>query len=120
MEVLDAEKGSLGCGVVVEACWLEVDEAVGRLLALVMAALSTCDKVGLIPHAKHGGSGVWAFAVTGSKFEGTGLEKLQMVQTQVAVVIAGGPDGGSYALSACAGDGVLPLEATPVLDTTRL
>lgn len=42
--------------------------------------------MGLIPQARHGGSGVWAFAVTGSKLDGTGLEKLHIVQTQVAEV----------------------------------
>lgn len=40
--------------------------------------------VGLIPQARHGASGVWALAEVGSKFEGTGLEKLHMVHTQVA------------------------------------
>lgn len=49
-----------------------------------MAAFSTCVKAGLIPHAKQGGRGVRALAVAGSKFEGTGFEKLQMVQTHVA------------------------------------
>lgn len=43
-----------------------------------------------MPHAKQGGKGVWALAVVGSKFEGTGLEKLHIVQTQVAVLTAGG------------------------------
>ena len=45
-----------------------------------------------MPQARHGGSGVWALAVVGSKLEGTGLEKLQMVQTHVAVL-----DGGASA-----------------------
>ena len=40
-----------------------------------MAALSTCTIGGLMPHAKHGGIGVCIFAVVGSKFVGTGLEK---------------------------------------------
>lgn len=62
----------------------------GRLLALEMAALRTCVKLGLMPHARHGGSGVWAFAEVGSKFDGTGLEKLQMVHTHVPEVTAGG------------------------------
>jgi hypothetical protein len=52
-----------------------------------MAAFSTSVKAGLIPHAKHGGRGVWAFAVAGSKLDGTGLEKLQIEQTQVAVLV---------------------------------
>ncbi len=68
-------------------------EAAERLLAPEIAALRTCDKVGLIPHAKHGGRGVWAFAEVGSKFEGTGFEKLHIVQTHVALVTAGGSGG---------------------------
>lgn len=55
-----------------------------------MAAFRTCVKVGLIPHARQGGRGVWMFAVAGSKFDGTGFEKLQMVQTHVAVLEEGG------------------------------
>lgn len=69
-------------------------EADRRLLAFMMAAFSTCAKVGLIPQARHGGSVVWAFAAAGSKLDGTGLEKLQMVQTQVADVTEGGSGGG--------------------------
>jgi hypothetical protein len=38
-----------------------------------------------MPHAKHGGSGVLALAVAGSKFEGTGLEKVHIGHTQVAL-----------------------------------
>lgn len=48
-----------------------------------------------MPQAKHGGSGVWAFAVEGSKLDGTGFEKLQMVQTQVAVLGGGVSTGGA-------------------------
>lgn len=65
----------------------------GRLLALLMAAFSTCDKVGLMPQARHGGSGVCALAAVGSKFTGKGFEKVHIVQTQVAVVRRGGSDG---------------------------
>lgn len=75
---------------------LLVDKSLGRsgrgaatgclLVALLMAALRTWVKAGLIPQARHGGSGVFALAVDGSKFDGTGLEKLQMVQTQVAML----------------------------------
>lgn len=50
---------------------------------------------GLIPQARQGGRGIWAFAVAGSKFEGTGFEKLQMVQTQVAVLALGASAGGA-------------------------
>ena len=42
-----------------------------------------------MPQARQGGSGVCAFAVVGSKLEGTGLGKLQMVQTHVAVLAGG-------------------------------
>ena len=38
-----------------------------------------------MPHAKQGGKGVYIFAVVMSKFEGTGLEKEQMVQIHVAL-----------------------------------
>ncbi|KUI53820.1 hypothetical protein VP1G_10578 [Cytospora mali] len=34
----------------------------------------------------HGGRGVLAFAVEGSKFDGTGFEKLHMTQTHVAAL----------------------------------
>lgn len=49
-----------------------------------MAALSTCVSDGLMPQARHGGKGVCALAEVGSKFDGTGLEKLHIVHTQVA------------------------------------
>lgn len=48
-----------------------------------------------MPHARHGGSGVWAFAVAGSKFDGTGLENEQIGHTQVALV--GGAGAGEDA-----------------------
>lgn len=43
---------------------------------------------------------MWTLAAVGSKLEGTGFEKLQMVQTQVADVFACGSAGGTYGLSA--------------------
>lgn len=52
-----------------------------------------------MPQARHGVSGVCAFAAAGSKLEGTGLEKVHIVQTQVAVDMVGGSGGGLYALS---------------------
>lgn len=55
-----------------------------RLATLDMAAFSTSVKAGLIPQAKQGGNGVCAVAVVGSKLEGTGLGKLQILQTHVA------------------------------------
>ena len=41
-------------------------------------------KGGLIPHARHGGRGVEAFAVAVLKFGGIGLENEQIGQIQVA------------------------------------
>lgn len=58
-----------------------------RFAAFAMAAFKTCCSVGLIPHARQGGSGVWMFAVVASKLAGTGLEKLHILQTQVAAVM---------------------------------
>ena len=70
-------------------------EAVGCLLvALDMDAFRTCARVGLMPHARQGGSGVWALAVPGTKLDGTGFEKLQIVQTHVAVLAGVGSIGG--------------------------
>lgn len=51
-----------------------------------IAALRTCTSGGLIPQVRHGGMGVCAFAVPGSKLDGTGFEKEQMGQIQVALV----------------------------------
>jgi hypothetical protein len=42
-------------------------------------------------------------AVAGSKFDGTGFEKLHIAHTQVAAVTCGGSDGGLKTLSARAG-----------------
>jgi hypothetical protein len=50
-----------------------------------MAALTTCTSGGFIPHARHGGRGVRAFAVAGSKLDGTGFEKEHIGQTHVAL-----------------------------------
>lgn len=58
----------------------------GRLDIAAMAALVTCTSGGLIPHARHGGRGVLALAVDGSKLEGTGLENEHIGQIQVALV----------------------------------
>ena len=53
-----------------------------------------------MPQDKHGGSGVCAFAVEGSKLDGTGLEKLQIVHTHVVALAAGGSTtGGRIGLS---------------------
>lgn len=55
-----------------------------------IAALSTCVRVGGIPQDRQGARGVCALAVTGSKFEGTGFEKVQMVQIHVPLLLGGG------------------------------
>lgn len=60
--------------------------AEGRLLTFAMAAFRTWVSVGLMPHARQGGRGVWAVAVAGSKVGGTGLEKLHITHTHVAAV----------------------------------
>ena len=65
----------------------------------VIAAFTTWTKGGFIPHARHGGSGVWAFAVAGSKFDGTGLENEQIGHIQVALVA--GAEAGEGARERC-------------------
>lgn len=52
-----------------------------------------------MPQARHGANGVCTLAVAGSKLDGTGFEKLQIAQTQVAEVTCGGSEGGLNALS---------------------
>jgi hypothetical protein len=47
-----------------------------------------------MPHARHGGNGVFAFASAGSKFEGTGFEKEHMGHIHVAVVAGWGAGTG--------------------------
>jgi hypothetical protein len=54
-----------------------------------IAAFTTWTRGGFMPHARHGGKGVWAFAVAGSKFDGTGFENEQMGQIQVALAVDG-------------------------------
>lgn len=54
-----------------------------RFAFAAMAALSTSAKGGLMPQARHGGSGKVSVAIVGSKLDGTGLEKEHMGQTQV-------------------------------------
>lgn len=61
-------------------------KGVFRLVAAVIAAFNTVVKGGLIPHARHGGRLIVAVAVAGSKFEGTGLEKVHIGQIQVALI----------------------------------
>ena len=91
------------------------------LLALDMVALSTCVRVGLIPHARHGGKGVWAFAVVGSKLDGTGFGKLQMVHIQVAVLACVGATDGERIAVSTVGEGDAPVvpEGPGVVDAAR-
>lgn len=49
-----------------------------------MAAFSTTENGGLIPHARHGGRGLQALATAGSKFGGIGFAKEQIGHIQVA------------------------------------
>ena len=99
-----------------------VEEVACLLVTLDMAALRIWVRVGLIPHAKHGGRGVCAFAIVGSKFEGTGFGKLQIVQTQVALLACVGVADEERIPASTAGEGdapVLPLgpeEAAVALD----
>ena len=79
----------IGRGDRVGVAAFKADSVELRVFAFEMAAFSTCVRVGLMPHARHGGNGVCAVAVVGSKLEGTGLEKLQMTHTQVAAVTGG-------------------------------
>lgn len=61
----------------------------GRDEPPLMAALSINAKGGLIPHVRQGGTGKDSEATEGSKFEGTGLVKVQIGQTQIAVFTIG-------------------------------
>lgn len=69
--------------------------------------------MGLIPQARQGGRGVCSLAVVGSKLDGTGLEKLQMVHTHVAELVGGVSTGGARKglCTRCAG------EAFPLRDS---
>lgn len=69
---------------------LEIELEACLPVALEMLAFRMCDRAGLIPQARHGGKGVCSLASVGSKLDGTGFEKLQMVQTQVAAVAGDG------------------------------
>lgn len=64
----------------------ELGKGGSRLVAALIAALSTVVNGGLIPHARQGGRCVAALAVAGSKLDGTGLENVHMGQTQVALI----------------------------------
>lgn len=57
-----------------------------RVVAALIAALSTVVNGGLIPQAKQGGKCVVALAVAGSKLDGTGLENVHIGHIQVACI----------------------------------
>lgn len=86
--LLEVDRGRIARGELTVG--LEGVAGGARLVAFDIEAFRTCANVGLMPQARHGGSGVCMFAVVGSKFDGTGLEKLQMVQTQVAALAGSG------------------------------
>ena len=77
--------------------------AVGSRFALAtIAAFRTTENSGFMPQARHGGNGNVGVAIVGSKFEGTGLEKEQIVQTQVPPTTGaegGGLTGGRKGLA---------------------
>jgi hypothetical protein len=93
----------------------------GRLIAFAMAALITSDHVGLIPQARHGGSGMDSGAVCGSKFEGTGFEKEQIGHIHVPVLFGAGSEVGRWkGLSIRAGDAVALREGPLTLESPRV
>jgi len=58
---------------------------IGLFDKLAIAALTTFTYGGLMPHARHGGIGVFSLDIDGSKCKGIGLEKEQIGQIQVAL-----------------------------------
>jgi hypothetical protein len=85
-------------------------------VAEAIAAFKIVVNGGLIPHAKHGGSGVETFTVVVLKFGGIGLENEHIEQIQVAFAALtgavpeceGGYPGGED-LVACATIGLTPV-----------
>ena len=61
-----------------------------RFALAATAAFRTVANGGLMPQARHGGSGKASVAIVGSKFEGTGFEKEQMGHTQVPLTTGAG------------------------------
>ncbi len=57
--------------------------------ACEMAAFRTSVRAGATPQAKHGGIGVCAFTVAGSKLDGMGLANEQMAQIHVPCSLRG-------------------------------
>lgn len=90
----------------------------GRFEAPAIAAFRTCAQGGFTPQVKHGGRGVCAFAVEGSKLEGTGFEKAHIGHTHVALFAGVGSAGGRWkGLSDRAGDDVALLDG---IDTAEI
>ncbi len=87
-----------------------------RLAIFDIAAFRTSVRAGLIPQARHGGNGVCAVAVVGSKLEGTGLGKLHIVQTHVAVVAWEWLGGGDRSKGSDVGKGEEDAAAAMALD----
>jgi hypothetical protein len=87
-----------------------------RLATFAIAAFNTCVNAGFIPQARHGGNGVCAVAVVGSKLDGTGLGKLHIVQTHVAVLACEWLEGGDRNEGSEAGDGEEDAAAAAALD----
>lgn len=94
----NSERGSvlsvaprIGIGVFICA-----DVWMGRFVALEITAFSKCVRLGFMPQARHAGNGVWAPALGRSKLEGTGFEKVQMGQIQVALLAGTGSGGGRW------------------------
>jgi len=70
------------CAVFAGRLWLG---PLGRFDMAAIAALTTRTNGGFIPHARQGDKGVLAFAILGSKFDGTGFENEQIGQIHVAL-----------------------------------
>lgn len=84
---------------------IELELATCLLVTLDIAALSMCVNAGFMPHARHDGKGVCAFAVVGSKLDGTGFGKLHIVQIHVAELVCGDPVDGDRNGESDAGKG---------------
>lgn len=112
-EFLGVSTASWGCGRIGVGLPLpDIEFADCLFVALEMVAFKTCVRAGLIPHAKQGGRGVCSLAVVGSKLDGTGFGKLQMVQTHVAEVAGAELAAGERYLESTLGAG----EAETLLD----
>lgn len=73
-----------GCA---ETCIVRLSGAFAA--AAFNTAFNRCGNDGLIPQLRQGGSIMFGFAVVGSKFDGTGLAKEQIVQTHVTWLALG-------------------------------